>query len=166
MLYFWVRCKLCEEFMHKGKNIPGRHLLSCPIRMRLGAVPVSVAVPPMLAAYGMQIRKPFQIFIWYWASSRTSSAVRPSPGSVPSGLWRVGMPCFACLFVRFCSQATGWHLISSNGYGCVTVPHPSMHRICFSEGGDWMGCSFMLAGPERNHRARRREGIAKQLIRG
>ena len=85
-----------------------RHLLSCPIRMRLGAVPVSVAVPPMLAAYGMQIRKPFQICIWYWASSRTSSAVRPSPCSAPSCLWggRDALVClFVCLFVHQCLRS-------------------------------------------------------------
>lgn len=44
------------------------YLFSCPKRMRFGAVPVSVAVPPMLAAYGIEMRKPFHIFVLYSSS--------------------------------------------------------------------------------------------------
>lgn len=44
------------------------YLFSCPRRMRFGAVPVSVAVPPMLAAYGIEMRKPFHIFVLYSSS--------------------------------------------------------------------------------------------------
>ncbi|TNN73333.1 hypothetical protein EYF80_016496 [Liparis tanakae] len=43
--------------------------------MRLGAVPVSVAVPPILAAYGIHIKNPFHTFSWYSDSDRISSAV-------------------------------------------------------------------------------------------
>lgn len=44
------------------------YLFSCPSRMRFGAVPVSVAVPPMLAAYGIEMRKPFHMFVLYSSS--------------------------------------------------------------------------------------------------
>lgn len=55
------------------------YLFSCPRRMRFGAVPVSVAVPPMLAAYGMEMRKPFHMLFLYsssfFKSERTSLVI-------------------------------------------------------------------------------------------
>jgi hypothetical protein len=56
------------------------------MRMRFGAVPVRVAVPPILAAYGIQIRKPFHTFIWYSDSVLISCAVHPFDRTIPSVL--------------------------------------------------------------------------------
>lgn len=56
----------CRIFKDPQDSLP--YLFSWPSRMRFGAVPVSVAVPPMLAAYGIEMRKPFHMFVLYSSS--------------------------------------------------------------------------------------------------
>lgn len=59
-----VRVRKCPTaHLAEAGRISTLYLFSCPIRIRFGAVPVKVAVPPMLAAYGIQMRNPFQTFI-------------------------------------------------------------------------------------------------------
>ena len=84
------------------------HLFSCPIRMRFGAVPVSVAVPPILAAYGIQIKNPFQTFSWYSDSVRISSTVLTSVGSVSTSVLFKSHRCFAWFsFIAWFSTLKG-----------------------------------------------------------
>lgn len=72
MLIGWLRSK---SFVYATRYRAYTHVSICPFRTRFGPVPVSVAVPPIFAAYAMLNRIPLPTVSNHFSSSSSSSSV-------------------------------------------------------------------------------------------